>query len=68
MKCIREYKLSSILSPIFVSGEVVLECMIPFIIAKLVNAIDVETPALIDINVILLYGGLLPSGPDCGIP
>ena len=58
-KCIREYKLSSILSPIFVSGEVVLECLIPFIIAKLVNAIDVETPALIDINVILLYGGLL---------
>ncbi len=59
MKCIREYKLSSILSPIFVSGEVVLECMIPFIIAKLVNAIDVEKPALIDINVILIYGGLL---------
>ncbi len=42
MKCIREYKLSSILSPIFVSGEVILECFIPFIIAKLVDSIEAK--------------------------
>lgn len=38
-KCIREYKKASILTPIFVSLEVVMECIIPFIIAQLVNRI-----------------------------
>ena len=33
-KSIREYKKSSLATPILVSGEVVLECIIPFIIAK----------------------------------
>lgn len=36
---IREYKKASILTPIFVSMEVVMECIIPFIIARLVNQI-----------------------------
>ncbi len=39
-RSIREYKLSSILSPIFVTGEVILECFIPFIIAKLGESIE----------------------------
>lgn len=39
-KCIREYKTASILSPIFVIMEVVLECMIPFVIIYLGNAIQ----------------------------
>jgi len=39
-RSIREFKLASILSPLFVTGEVVLECIIPFIIAKLVGAIE----------------------------
>ncbi len=38
-KCIREYKTVSILSPLFVSLEVVLECLIPFIVAQLGDAI-----------------------------
>ena len=37
-KSIREYK-SPPLSPVLVSGEVVMECIIPFIIANLVNEI-----------------------------
>ena len=37
--CVREYKGSSIATPILVSGEVVMECTIPFIIAQLVNAV-----------------------------
>ncbi len=41
-KSIREFKTASILSPLFVSLEVVFECLIPFIIAKLVSAIDVK--------------------------
>ena len=52
MKSIREYKRDSILTPILVSGEVVLECIIPFIIAKLVN----EMQAGCGMDVIVHYG------------
>ena len=38
-KSIREYKVVSIATPILVSFEVVMECIIPFIIAELVNKI-----------------------------
>ena len=38
-KSIREFKKPSILTPILVSFEVVLECIIPFLIANLVNEI-----------------------------
>ena len=38
-RSIREYKKPSILAPIFVSGEVVMECIIPFLTAELVNRI-----------------------------
>ena len=39
-KSIREYRTASILSPILVAMEVCLECLIPFIIADLVNQIS----------------------------
>ena len=39
LKSVREYKKTSIATPILVSMEVVLECIIPFIIANLVNQI-----------------------------
>ena len=39
MKSIREFKRPSILAPVFVTGEVILECIIPFVIALLVNEI-----------------------------
>lgn len=39
-KSIREYKLASILSPLFVSIEVVLECLMPFVISMLVEVIQ----------------------------
>ena len=38
-RSIREYKKPALLTPLLVSVEVVLECIIPFIIADLVNAI-----------------------------
>lgn len=38
-KSVREYKKSTVLTPIFVSLEVVMECIIPFMIAALVNKI-----------------------------
>lgn len=58
-KSVREYKTASILTPIFVSCEVVLECLIPFIIAQLVDAIDVGTDGIIKLSEILMYGGIL---------
>lgn len=54
-KSIREYKRASIATPILVSMEVVMECIIPFITAMLVN----EIKAGCSINVILRYGGIL---------
>ena len=54
-KSIREYKKPSLLTPIFVSGEVILECIIPFLIANLVN----EIKAGCSMNVLLGYGAVL---------
>lgn len=54
-KSIREYKKPSILAPVFVTGEVVMECIIPFIIANLVN----EIKAGISMPMLLGYGGVL---------
>lgn len=51
--CVREYKKTSVLTPIFVSLEVVMECIIPFFIAKLINNIENGT----DMKMILIYGG-----------
>ncbi|MDD6351641.1 MAG: ABC transporter ATP-binding protein [Lachnospiraceae bacterium] len=36
-KSIREYKKPSILSPIFVAGEVIFECIIPLVMASLID-------------------------------
>ncbi len=53
--CIREYKTASILSPLIVMLEVVIECIIPFLTANLVN----EIKAGCEMEVILKYGVLL---------
>lgn len=52
---IREYKKPSILTPIFVSMEVVMECIIPFIIAMLVNRIKADCT----LGEIAVYGLIL---------
>ena len=55
MGCIREYKKPSILTPIFVSVEVIVECIIPFFIAKLINHIEDGS----ETKLVLLYGAAL---------
>ena len=55
-KSIREYKLASILSPLFVSIEVVLECLMPFVISMLVEVIESSTPTM---GEIWKYAGIL---------
>ena len=52
---LREYKRPSIATPVFVTFEVLLECLIPFVIAKLVNEIQRGC----ELDVILKYGAVL---------
>ena len=54
-KSIREYKKPSLLAPVLVAGEVVMECIIPFLTANLVNKIK----AGCGMDVILRYGLIL---------
>ena len=55
MKSVREYKNSTIWTPILVSIEVIMECIIPFITAELINQIQ----AGCEFSVIAMYGGIL---------
>lgn len=54
-KSIREYKKPAILTPIYVSMEVVMECIIPFLIATLVNNIKDGC----ELSVVIQYGIVL---------
>ncbi len=53
--CVREYKLPSILTLIFIIGEVIIEVFIPFITADLVNKIKAGA----EMRELLLTGALL---------
>ena len=54
-KSVREFKRTSIATPILVGMEVVMECIIPFLIAELVNQIK----AGCEMSTLLKYGLLL---------
>ena len=54
-KSVREYKKPMILTPLFVIGEVIMEALIPYVIALLVNDIK----AGCSVNTILHYGYIL---------
>lgn len=55
IKSLREYKLPSILTFVFILGEAVIECIIPFVTAELVNSIRAGAK----MESILKTGGLL---------
>ncbi|MFT3982812.1 MAG: ABC transporter ATP-binding protein [Lachnospiraceae bacterium] len=54
-KSIREFKRPSLMAPILVSFEVIMECIIPFIIAMLVNQIKAGS----EYGILVKYGLLL---------
>ncbi|MBR2621577.1 MAG: ABC transporter ATP-binding protein [Clostridia bacterium] len=54
LKSVREFKLPSILTLIFIIAEVVIEVFIPFTTAKLINYI--QTTAMLEMAVIAKYG------------
>ena len=43
-RSIGEYKKASIMTPLLVTVEVILECAIPFVIAQLVNQMQADAP------------------------
>ena len=55
IRCVREYKLQAILTPILVFFEVILECLIPMVIAELVNSYEAGG----EIKDILTFGGIV---------
>ncbi len=54
-KSIREFKKPSILTPVLIIGEVIIECLLPYIIANLIN----EIKAGCDFSTILVNGGIM---------
>ena len=54
MKSIREYKRPAILTPVFVACEVVLECLLPFVMARLIDEMDGSS-----MTPIFKYGAIL---------
>ena len=52
---VREYKKPALLTPVYVIFEVILDCIIPYLIAELVNRISAGA----ELNVILGCGGVL---------
>ena len=66
-KSVREFKRDSMLSPAFVSAEVVLECMIPFFTARLINQmkVDASLPMIFRYGIVLVIMAMLSL--VCGI-
>ena len=65
-KSIREYKLPSILTLIFIMGEVLIEVVIPFITADLVNNIKASAPIeeIVKTGLFLVFMAIISLG--CG--
>ena len=57
LKSVREFKVASILTPLLVFFEVILECIIPFVIAEMVKLI--ESNETVNIATVLQYGGIV---------
>ena len=57
LKSVREFKFASIITPILVFFEVILECIIPFVIAEMVALI--KSSETVNIYTVLGYGGVV---------
>ena len=63
LACIRENKKHTLLTPLFMVGEVGLECTLPMITAKLINAISTGA----EMSLILRYGAILVLMAMCSM-
>ena len=66
LQCVREYKTATILTLIFIVGESVIECLIPFITSDLIDSIQngAELPLLLKTGLMLI--GLAVLSLACG--
>ncbi len=58
LKSVREYKKATIITPIFIALEVLMECFIPLVIAKFIDSLN-STPSNELLPHILLFGSIL---------
>ncbi|MBQ6885395.1 MAG: ABC transporter ATP-binding protein [Clostridia bacterium] len=65
-KSIREYKAPSIITMLLMVGEVVIECLIPFITARLVNDIKAGVELTVLLKTGLMLAGLAIVSLCCG--
>ncbi len=65
-KSIREYKTPSIITMLLMVGEVVIECLIPFITARLVNDIKAGVELSVLLKTGLMLAGLAIISLCCG--
>lgn len=61
LKCVREYKLHSILSPLFVCGEVIMEVFIPLVMAHLIDegVYKGEMSVIVKTGIVLVLSALV---------
>lgn len=60
LKSVREYKKASILTPVFIILEVIMECLIPYIMAMLIDTIDSAKAGSTELlGKIGIYGAIL---------
>ena len=65
-KCVREYKASSILTLIFIVGEALIETLIPFITAQLINHINDGANITEILKTGLILVGMAVASLTCG--
>ena len=65
-KSIRQHKTPTILTLVLMTGEAVIECLIPFLTASLINTIQ-ESGGNVDMNVVLTYGAILVVMALCSL-
>lgn len=66
ISCIREYKKPTILTLLFIVGEAVIEVLIPFITADLVNKIEAGTDMMLILRTGLLLTVMALMSLSCG--
>ena len=61
-RCIREYKKASLLAPFFITFEVIMECLLPFFMSYLLEALEHN-----EVNMMLLWMGILVVTATLGL-
>ena len=61
-RSIREYKKETLLAPLFIIGETLLECLIPFVMSKLIDEMTGES-----LDPVIKYGSMLIILSACSL-